>query len=140
MIAAEALPLGDEAEQPLRIARRECRHGSHRIRRTTYGLQSPNGQSSRVETSRRRRPSYAGSNPGRPRRSGWSSSEKQTPARLPHGRSEVAERAGGGEYSSERTADGRRDDTHILSGLPRLVSHHVTVAGVDESASCRHDV
>jgi hypothetical protein len=38
---AEALRFGDKAEQPLRIATRECRHGSPKIRRTTYRLQSP---------------------------------------------------------------------------------------------------
>jgi hypothetical protein len=37
----EALRFGDKAEQPLRIATSECRHGSPRIRRTTYRLQSP---------------------------------------------------------------------------------------------------
>jgi uncharacterized protein (DUF58 family) len=43
VVAAEAFRLGDEAEQALRIASRECRHGSPKIRRTTYRLQSPNG-------------------------------------------------------------------------------------------------
>jgi hypothetical protein len=44
MVAAEALRLGDKAEQPLRIATRECRHDPKKIRRTAYGLQSPNGR------------------------------------------------------------------------------------------------
>jgi hypothetical protein len=30
LIAAEALRLGDEAEQPLRVSARECRHGLQR--------------------------------------------------------------------------------------------------------------
>src|SRR5262245_56894316 len=38
MVAAEALRLGDKAEQPLRIATCECRHGSQKIRRTSHGL------------------------------------------------------------------------------------------------------
>jgi hypothetical protein len=38
VVAAEALRLGDKAEQPLRIATRERRHGSPKIRRTSHGL------------------------------------------------------------------------------------------------------
>jgi hypothetical protein len=38
VVAAETLRLGNKAEQPLRIATRECRHSSPKIRRTSHGL------------------------------------------------------------------------------------------------------
>ena len=37
VVAAEALGLADEAEQPLRVTSRECRHGHPKIRRITNG-------------------------------------------------------------------------------------------------------
>jgi len=37
LVAADAIRLGDEAKQPLRIATREDRHGLPKIRRMTNG-------------------------------------------------------------------------------------------------------
>jgi hypothetical protein len=37
IVAVKALSLADEAEQPLRVTSRECRHSPSKIRRFTYG-------------------------------------------------------------------------------------------------------
>jgi hypothetical protein len=57
MLAAKALGLADEAEQPLRVTSREGRHCLSRIRRITYGRERRAGAASvrRKRPGRRRR-------------------------------------------------------------------------------------